>query len=79
MKVHVGTDEVVWSEFCHDGPPSTENELDEFLEEDWITSVGPLVFDRSEYEAALNDVANQLGQSHLRYRLNTAPLTCTPT
>jgi hypothetical protein len=70
---------VVWSDFCHDGPPSTENELDEFQEEDKITHVGPLIFERGEYEAALDDVANQLGRSYLRHWLSTAPLTCTPT
>jgi hypothetical protein len=40
--------------------------MNKFLEEDRITSVGPLVFDRNEYEAALNNVADQRGRSHLR-------------
>lgn len=79
VRVQVGTDQVVWSDFRHDGPPSTENELDEFQEEDRITYVGPLVFDRAEYEAALDDVAGQLGRSYLRHWLSRAPLTCTPT
>ncbi|WP_334685933.1 hypothetical protein, partial [Arthrobacter sp. CAN_A2] len=79
VSVQVGTDQVVWSEFCHDGPPSTENELDEFQEEDRVTHVGPLVFDRGEYEAALDDVGDQLGRSYLRHWLSTAPLTCTST
>jgi hypothetical protein len=79
VNVQVETDGAARSDFQHDGPPGAENELDEFLEEDRITSVGPLVFDRNEYEAALNNVADQRGRSHLRYRLSTAPLTCTPT
>lgn len=79
VRVQVGADRVVWSEICHDGLSSTENELDEFQEEDRITHLGPFVFDRGEYESALDDVADQLGRSHLRYRLNKAPLTCTPT
>lgn len=79
MRVHVGTDQVVWSDFHHDGTPSVETELDGFLEEDRITHVGPFVFERGEYESALDDVADQLGRSHLRYQLNTSPLACTPT
>lgn len=78
-RVQVGPDEVVWSDFRHGGPPDAEDELDKVQEEDKISSVGPLVFERSEYEAALDDGADQLGRSRLRYWLKTAPLTCTPT
>lgn len=79
VNVRVGTDDVIWSDFHHDGPSGSDNDLDEVLEEDRIASVGPFVFDRSAYEAALNNVADQLGRSRLRYWISTAPLSCTPT
>lgn len=50
---------MVWSDFRHD-MPSTEDEVEAFVDQDVITSVGTLVFDRVEYEAALDRTAKQL-------------------
>ncbi|TSE15762.1 hypothetical protein B1A87_007480 [Arthrobacter sp. KBS0703] len=55
---------MVWSDFRHD-MPSTEDEIEAFDDDDVITSVGTLVFDRVEYEAALNRTAKQLRRSFL--------------
>ena len=64
VRVQVGADQVVWSDFRHD-MPSTEDEIEAFDDDDVITSVGTLVFDRVEYEAALNRTAKQLRRSFL--------------
>lgn len=47
--------------------PSTEDETEAFDDDDAITSVGTLLFDRVEYEAALNRTAKQLRRSFLTW------------
>lgn len=66
VRVQVGADQVVWSDFRHD-MPATEDEIEAFDDDDVITSVGTLVFDRVEYEAALNHAAKQLRRSFLTW------------
>ena len=73
-KVQVGTHQVVWSDFRHDGVPDTDDETGHFDDEDAITSVGTLVFDRTEYEAALDRTAEQLGRSFVAYWRSTPAL-----
>lgn len=62
VRIQVGADRVVWSDFRHDAPAS-EGALEEFCDEDVITTVGTLVFDRGEYDAALDRTAKQLHRS----------------
>ncbi|MBM7781922.1 hypothetical protein JOD47_002090 [Arthrobacter tumbae] len=50
---------MTWSDFRHDAP-TVEGELETFDDEDVITSVGTLVFDRVEYEAALDRTGKRL-------------------
>jgi hypothetical protein len=64
VRVQVGADQVVWSDFRHD-MPSNADEIEAFVDDDVITSVETLVFDRVEYEAALNRTAKQLRRSFL--------------
>lgn len=64
VRIQVGADQVVWSGFRHD-MPSTEDQMEAFDDDDVITSVGTLLFDRVEYEAALNRTAKQLRRSFL--------------
>lgn len=59
VTIQIGDDRVTWSDFRHDAP-TTKGELETFDDEDVITSVGTLVFDRAEYEAALDRTAKQL-------------------
>lgn len=59
VKIQVEDDRVTWSDFRHDAP-TVEGELETFDDEDVITSVGTLVFDRAEYEAALDRTAKEL-------------------
>ena len=74
-RVQVGRERVVWSDFRHDGMPGTDNEVEHFDDEDAITAVGTLVFDRGEYEAALERTAGQLGRSFVAYWRSTAALS----
>lgn len=73
-KIHVGPEQVVWSDFRYDGEPDTEEESASFGEEDAITSVGTLVFDRTEYGAALDRTAEQLGRGFVAFWRSTAEL-----
>ena len=66
VRIQVGADQVIWSDFRHD-MPTIEDEVEAFADDDVITSVGTLVFDRAEYEAALDRAAKQLRRSFLRF------------
>ncbi len=60
VKIQVHADRVVWSDFRHDGLPDNENESEDFEDDDVITAVGTLVFDRGGYDAALDRAAQYL-------------------
>ncbi|MFB0834351.1 hypothetical protein ACX8Z9_09125 [Arthrobacter halodurans] len=73
-RVQVGSERVVWSDFRHDSPSDTDDEAAHFDDEDAIPAVGTLVFDRVEYEAALDRVAEQLGRSFVAFWRSTDAL-----
>lgn len=66
-KIQIGAEQVVWSDFRHDGEPDTDDESEHFDEEDAIAEVGRLVFDRAQYEAVLDETAKQLGRSFVSF------------
>lgn len=73
-RIQVETDCVVWSDFRYDGDPDTANEADFFEAEDTILGLGPLVFDRTEYEDALSRTANALRRGFVPFWRSTALL-----
>ncbi len=65
VRIQVHARRVVWSEFRHDGIARGENEAEDFDDDDVITGLGTLVFDRGEYDAALNRAAEDLSPGFL--------------
>ena len=74
VKIRVGPEYVLWSDFRFDGEADTEQESDWFEDEDWVKDVGPFTFDRAEYEAALNRTAEQLNRSSAAFWRSTAEM-----
>lgn len=74
VKIHVGVEHVVWSDFRYDGEADTDEESQWFEEEDSVKGVGPFTFDRAEYEAALNRTADQLSRAGAAFWRSTAEL-----
>lgn len=67
VRIQIEDHQVVWSNLRHDGVPYPEDESEVFDDEDDLSSVGPLVFDRAEYETSLDRVAELLGRSETTF------------
>jgi hypothetical protein len=63
VRIQVEDRQVVWSDFRYDRAPYPEDATEVFHDEDALETVGPLVFDRTEYETALDRTAEHRGRS----------------
>jgi hypothetical protein len=78
VRLQVEDQQVVWRDFRHDGVPDPEDDSEVFDDEDDLSVLGPLVFDRTEYETSLDRVAELLGRSETTFwRSRTASVQAT--
>jgi hypothetical protein len=73
-RIRVETDRVVWRDFRRDADPDTDNEAEFFEEEDTVPGLGPMVFDRTEYEEALSRTAKELERGFVAFWRSTSSL-----